>query len=128
MLSWAVINQVSFGASQRQSHAPTSLHSTYLQSPAVHANLAQYGPSFILVLSRLRSGLSFEGHASLHLDTARTAIGAGWAVAHPWADQRAGWEGFVMIYTPITETELEVVLQLVRGSYTYNTGVALAET
>ncbi|MBV0913809.1 luciferase domain-containing protein [Anianabacter salinae] len=67
-------------------------------------------------------------HASLHPDTARAAIDAGWAVAHPWADQRAGWEGFVMIYTPLNEAELEVVLQLVRGSYTYITGEALPET
>src|SRR6056297_4179096 len=67
-------------------------------------------------------------HASLHPDTARAAIDAGWAVAHPWADQREGWEGFVMIYTPLTEAELDVVLQLVRGSYTYITGEALPET
>jgi phospholipase/carboxylesterase len=67
-------------------------------------------------------------HASLHPDTARAAAEAGWAVAHPWADQRAGWEGFVMIYTPITEAELDVVLQLVRGSYTYITGQSLPET
>lgn len=67
-------------------------------------------------------------HASLHPDTARAAIDAGWAVAHPWADQRAGWEGFVMIYTPIDKAELDVVLQLVRGSYTYITGEALPET
>ncbi len=67
-------------------------------------------------------------HASLHPDTARAAIDAGWAVAHPWADQRAGWEGFVMIYTPTTEAELDVVLQLVRGSYTFITGELLPET
>jgi len=67
-------------------------------------------------------------HASLHPDTARAAIDAGWAVAHPWADQRAGWEGFVMIYTPRTEAELDVVLQLVRGSYTFITGELLPET
>jgi len=67
-------------------------------------------------------------HASLHPDTARAAIDAGWAVAHPWADQRTGWEGFVMIYTPMTEAELDVVLQLVRGSYTYITGKLLPET
>jgi hypothetical protein len=67
-------------------------------------------------------------HASLHPDTARAAIDAGWAVAHPWADQRVGWDGFVMIYTPINETELDVVLQLVRGSYTYITGQSLSET
>ncbi|MEY8099659.1 hypothetical protein AB9F29_19965 [Falsihalocynthiibacter sp. S25ZX9] len=53
---------------------------------------------------------------------------AGWAVAHPWADQRAGWEGFVMIYTPTTQAELDFVLQLVGGSYTYITGQMLPET
>jgi hypothetical protein len=67
-------------------------------------------------------------HASLHPDTARAAVQAGWAVAHPWADQRAGWEGFVMIYTPTTQAELDFVLQLVRGSYTYITGQTLPET
>ena len=67
-------------------------------------------------------------HASLHPDTARAAIDAGWAVAHPWADQRTGWEGFVMIYTPISEAELDVVLKLVRGSYTFITGELLPET
>jgi phospholipase/carboxylesterase len=55
-------------------------------------------------------------------------VQAGWAVAHPWADQRAGWEGFVMIYTPTTQAELDFVLQLVRGSYTYITGQTLPET
>lgn len=66
-------------------------------------------------------------HASLHPDTARAAIEAGWAVAHPWADQRAGWEGFVMIYTPVSETGLDMVLRLVRSSYTFVTGQALPE-
>jgi phospholipase/carboxylesterase len=67
-------------------------------------------------------------HASLHPEMARAAVEAGWAVAHPWANQRAGWEGFVMIYTPLTEAELDVVLQLVRGSYTYITGETLPKT
>jgi phospholipase/carboxylesterase len=67
-------------------------------------------------------------HASLHPDTARAAIEAGWAVAHPWANQRPGWEGFVMIYTPLTEAELDIVLELVRGSYSYITGQPVPET
>jgi len=33
----------------------------------------------------------------------------------------------VMIYTPVTEAELNVVLQLLRGSYTYITGELLPE-
>lgn len=61
-------------------------------------------------------------HASLAPETAKTAIKAGWAVAHPWANQREGWEGFVMIYTPQSEQELDVVYDLVKSSYTFVTG------
>jgi phospholipase/carboxylesterase len=64
-------------------------------------------------------------HASLDPNIARRAIAAGWATAHPWANQRQGWEGFVMIYTPTTEEELAVVIQLVQSSYTYITGQTL---
>lgn len=62
-------------------------------------------------------------HASLHPDTARAAVKAGWGVRHPWADQRPGWEGFVMIYTPMTADELDVVIELVRASYSFVTGL-----
>ncbi len=61
-------------------------------------------------------------HASLHPDTARAAVKAGWAIMHPWANQRVGWEGFVMIYTPVNEAELEIVFQLVQSSYKFVTG------
>lgn len=61
-------------------------------------------------------------HASLHPDTARAAVEAGWATPHPWANQRDGWEGFVMIYTPVNDTELEIVFQLVQSSYNFVTG------
>lgn len=64
-------------------------------------------------------------HASLDPVLARVAIDAGWAVPHPWAMQRDGWAGFVMIFTPTTPEELEVVSQLVGSSYTYVTGNAL---
>ncbi|MEM7446509.1 MAG: luciferase family protein [Pseudomonadota bacterium] len=66
-------------------------------------------------------------HASLDPEIARTAIEAGWAVAHPWANQRPGWEGFVMIYTPLSDDELDVVVQLVEGSYSYVTGRSLSD-
>lgn len=64
-------------------------------------------------------------HASLDPDIARRAIEAGWAIAHPWANRRAGWDGFVMIYTPTTREELAVVIALVESSYTYITGRSL---
>lgn len=66
-------------------------------------------------------------HASLRPETARAAIEAGWATAHPWSNQRTGWEGFVMIYTPVTAAELDVVFQLVKSSYTYVTGRQLPD-
>lgn len=61
-------------------------------------------------------------HASLDPETAVLAIEAGWAVAHPWANQRPGWEGFVMIYTPLSAEELDVVFDLVLDSYNFVTG------
>jgi len=65
-------------------------------------------------------------HASLHPETARIAVEAGWATMHPWSDQRDGWEGFVMIYTPVTDSELEIVFLLVQSSYSFVTGQTLS--
>lgn len=67
-------------------------------------------------------------HASLSPKTAREAVATGWAVYHPWANQRPGWEGFVMIYTPSSIDELEIVFQLVVESYNFVTGQDLALT
>lgn len=61
-------------------------------------------------------------HASLDPKVAQAAIKAGWATSHPWSGQRAGWEGFVMIYTPLSEDELNVVHRLVISSYNFVTG------
>ncbi|WP_170472724.1 luciferase domain-containing protein [Ruegeria arenilitoris] len=65
-------------------------------------------------------------HASLDPKIARQAIKAGWAIAHPWSKKRPGWEGFVMIYTPSSQQELDVVFQLVLASYNYVTGRSLS--
>ena len=64
-------------------------------------------------------------HASLDPGIAKMAVDAGWAIAHPWADERPGWEGFVMIYTPNSKEELEVVFELVRSSFMFVTGTHL---
>lgn len=61
-------------------------------------------------------------HASLPPDLAQAATSAGWTVAHPWADQRPGWQGFVMIFTPANSEELDVVYDLVVQSYAFVTG------
>ena len=60
-------------------------------------------------------------HASLPLVLAKEAVKSGWAAHHPWADQRPGWEGFVMLYTPGTMDEMEVVYRLVVASYNFVT-------
>ena len=61
-------------------------------------------------------------HASLPPALAKQAVKTGWAVSHPWANQRPGWEGFVMIFTPTNVEELAVVLGLVQASYDFVTG------
>lgn len=60
-------------------------------------------------------------HASLSPQDAIEAVKLGWATYHPWSTQRKGWEGFVMIYTPTSDGELEVVVELVRRSYRFVT-------
>ena len=61
-------------------------------------------------------------HASLAPKRARNAVRAGWAIGHPWANQRAEWEGLVMLYTPQSMAELEVIFQLIVDSYNFVTG------
>ncbi|MEM6308579.1 MAG: luciferase family protein [Pseudomonadota bacterium] len=63
-------------------------------------------------------------HASLSPELAKAATDAGWAIPHPWSDEREGWEGFVMIYTPQDQDELEIVVDLVARSYEYVTGAS----
>ncbi|MES0808435.1 luciferase family protein [Roseibium sp. SCPC15] len=61
-------------------------------------------------------------HASLPPKRAREAVKAGWAVMHPWANSRPGWEGFVLIFTPRSIEETDIVFQLVLDGYNYVTG------
>lgn len=65
-------------------------------------------------------------HASLPPNRAREAVEAGWATMHPWANSRPGWEGFVLIFTPRSMEETDVVFQLLAEGYTYITGQAVS--
>ena len=67
-------------------------------------------------------------HASLSPELAIESVKTGWAIHHPWAKIRPGWEGFVMIYSPTTTTEMETVFRLILGSYDYVTGGNLVST
>lgn len=63
-------------------------------------------------------------HASLPSDRAREAVEAGWAEPHPMA-LYMGNDGMVMLYTPRTSEELDVVFQLIVDSYNFVTGRAV---
>ena len=63
-------------------------------------------------------------HAPLPFERAIEAVEMGWAERHPWAEQRDGWEGLVMLYTPQSEADLETVFQLIVESYNFVTGQA----
>ena len=63
-------------------------------------------------------------HASLSPELAARAARNGWAVPHPWADKRRGWEGFVMIYTPLSVAEMNVVSELIAASHEFITSGA----
>ena len=78
----------------------------------------------VIVAGREFAHLHPDGslHASLSPELAVQAVEFGWAIHHPWANQRPGWEGFVMIYTPGSMDELEVIFQLVVESYNFVTG------
>lgn len=60
-------------------------------------------------------------HASLPVERAREAIETGWAETHPAAEQM-GNPGMVMLYTPRTMRELDIVFILIVDSYNYVTG------
>jgi phospholipase/carboxylesterase len=62
-------------------------------------------------------------HAALETQRAREAIDAGWAEPHPLAEP-LGMPGLVMLYTPRTLEELDVVMALVVDSYNFVTGAA----
>lgn len=63
-------------------------------------------------------------HLTLSAERAREAIDAGWAEPHPIASH-LGIEGLVLVYTPRTLGELDVVWRLIVDSYCFVTGRAL---
>ena len=67
-------------------------------------------------------------HVPLPYERALEAVEKGWAERHPWADERDGWEGFVMLFTPQSMAELNVIFQLILDSYNFVTGKSITIT
>lgn len=63
-------------------------------------------------------------HATLDPRRAQEAIEKGWAEPHPIA-AHIGVDGMVLLYTPLDETELDVIFGLVVDSYNFITGRSL---
>jgi glyoxylase-like metal-dependent hydrolase (beta-lactamase superfamily II) len=87
--------------------------------PVVHPEAIVAGREFAHIHAdgSLHAPLPFE--RALEVDETR------WGERHPWADQRDGWEGLVMLYTPQSFEELEVTFQLIVESYNHVTGQSL---
>ena len=95
-----------------------SCHAAYDEATAILAGDALLARAFEIMSEDLPADVAARCCAEL----ARAAVRAGWAVSHPWAKQREGWEGFVMIFTPTSQPELEVVIRLLEQSYRFVTG------
>ncbi|MEM9602769.1 MAG: luciferase family protein [Pseudomonadota bacterium] len=65
-------------------------------------------------------------HAPLPYARALEMVERGWGERHPWADRRDGWDGLVMIFTPLTDAQLQVVKQLIVESYNHVTGLSVS--
>lgn len=61
-------------------------------------------------------------HAPLPYERALEVAEKGWGERHPWADEREGWDGFVMLFTPQSMDELDITWQLIVESYNFVTG------
>ena len=64
-------------------------------------------------------------HAPLPYERALEVAEKGWGERHPWADEREGWDGLVMLFTPQSMAELEIIFQLIVESYNHVTGETL---
>lgn len=61
-------------------------------------------------------------HAPLSYQRSLEVAEKGWGERHPWADERDGWEGLVLLFTPQSMHELDIIFQLIVESYNYVTG------
>ena len=61
-------------------------------------------------------------HAVLPLGRIPDAESAGWVEPHPWAGQQPGFEAFVLIFSPRSSEEVDVILDLVSEGLSFVRG------
>lgn len=61
-------------------------------------------------------------HAVLPHQRIPEAVAAGWAELHPWAGVMPGFEAFVMLFTPRSSEEVDVIFQFILESLNFITG------
>jgi len=59
-------------------------------------------------------------HVTLSPELSALAICRGWGEKHPWTDSR-GWDGFLMIFTPYDQEQLDVTYNMLIAGYNYVT-------
>lgn len=60
-------------------------------------------------------------HAFLSPELAVEVVNTGWGAHHPYAKRWPKWKGFVMVFTPKSKSELQIVVRLVKESFNYLT-------
>lgn len=68
-----------------------------------------------------------DGSLHMAMDPARgqEAVDAGWALFHPAAGTRPGFQGFMLLYTPRNMDELGVICQLIVDGYNHVVGASV---
>ena len=61
-------------------------------------------------------------HSAMEPARGQEAVDAGWALFHPAAQTRPGFQGFMLLYTPQDMEELDIIFQLIVDGYDYITG------
>ena len=100
------------------------------QGLSLEENLSLVNPGAV-ISGRELGHIHDDGSLHIFLDPERAseAVASAWAIDHPFAVQgQEGWEGFVMLYTPLSIEELDVTFQLIVDGYNFVTGQNLIAT
>ena len=64
-------------------------------------------------------------HMAMDPERGQEAVDAGWALFHPAAKTRPGFQGFMLLYTPRDMEELNVICQLIVDGYNHVVGASV---